>query len=182
MHTLTTGATTLTEREATVAAAGGIFGGLFAVLIAFYIFMIIAGWKIFTKAGEKGWKSLIPIYNVYIMLKISGMKNWFWALLGVSILASILLIIFKFDTNALYDVEAAEAVDWGKNIPALCIIIAQAIFELVMTIIYCRNTAKVFGKGTGFAVCLFFFTPIVWLVLGFGSAKYNKKALKALKK
>ncbi|MBR2863943.1 hypothetical protein IKG12_01325 [Candidatus Saccharibacteria bacterium] len=182
MHTLTTGATTLTEREATAAAAGGLIGGLFAVLIAFYIFMIIAGWKIFTKAGEKGWKSLIPIYNVYVMLKISGMKNWFWALLGVSVVASILLVVFKFDTNALYDTTAMEKIDWGNNIPALIILLAEGIFEIIMAIIYCRNTAKVFGKGTGFAVCLFFFTPIVWLVLGFGNAKYDKKALKALKK
>jgi hypothetical protein len=35
-------------------------------------------WKIFEKAGEAGWKSIIPIYNVYIMYKIVGMKNWFW--------------------------------------------------------------------------------------------------------
>jgi len=179
METLTTSsATTLTTREAGVAAAGGILGGLFAVAIAFYVFTIIAGWKIFTKAGEKGWKSLIPIYNVYLLLKISGMKNWFWAMLGVSVVASVLLVVFKFDTNAFYDMKAAEAIDWGKNIPSLCVIIAEAVFELVLAIVYCRNTAKVFGKGAGFAVCLFFFTPIVWLVLGFGKAKYDKKALK----
>lgn len=175
METLTSGAT-LTTKEAAV--TGGLFGGIFAVIIALYVFLIIAGWKIFTKAGEKGWKSIIPIYNVYVLLKISGMKNWFWAMLGVSVVASVLLVVFKFDTNAFYDMKAAEAIDWGKNIPSLCVIIAESVFELVLAIIYCRNTAKVFGKGAGFAVCLFFFTPIVWLVLGFGKAKYNKKALK----
>lgn len=175
METLTSGAT-LTTKEAAV--AGGLFGGIFAVIIALYVFLIIAGWKIFTKAGEKGWKSIIPIYNVYVLLKISGMKNWFWAMLGVSVVASVLLVVFKFDTNAFFDAKAAEAIDWGKNIPSLCVIIAESVFELVLAIVYCRNTAKVFGKGAGFAVCLFFFTPIVWLVLGFGKAKYDKKALK----
>lgn len=28
------------------------------------ILLIVAQWKIFTKAGEKGWKSIIPIYNM----------------------------------------------------------------------------------------------------------------------
>jgi hypothetical protein len=41
-------------------------------------------WKIFEKAGEAGWKSIIPIYNVYIMYKIVGMKNWFWYILIVA--------------------------------------------------------------------------------------------------
>jgi signal peptidase I len=38
----------------------------------------IAGlWKIFEKAGEKGWKALIPIYNYYIWLKIVK-RPWWW--------------------------------------------------------------------------------------------------------
>ena len=32
---------------------------LFAFI--FYILQVIAYWKIFTKAGEEGWKSIIPI-------------------------------------------------------------------------------------------------------------------------
>lgn len=169
---------TLTTREAEVIAAGGILGTVFALTIAFYIITIIAGWKIFTKAGEKGWKALIPIYNIYLIYKISGMKNWFWASLAVSIIVPILLVVFKFDANALNDANSIRAVDWSKNIPVLCILIGEVIFSLVMAILYARNTAKVFGKGVGFAICIFFFTPITWLILGFGSAKYNKKALK----
>ncbi len=37
---------------------------------------IIANWKVFTKAGEAGWKSLIPIYNVYILFKIAWGSGW----------------------------------------------------------------------------------------------------------
>ncbi|HTA26243.1 MAG TPA: signal peptidase I [Bacteroidia bacterium] len=41
----------------------------------------IAGlWKIFEKAGEKGWKALIPIYNYYIWLKIIK-RPWWWILI-----------------------------------------------------------------------------------------------------
>jgi hypothetical protein len=37
-------------------------------------------WKIYTKAGQEGWAAIIPIYNVYILLKIVGKPAW-WLLL-----------------------------------------------------------------------------------------------------
>ena len=33
-------------------------------------------WKIFTKAGEAGWKSLIPVYNMVVLYKIIGLSPW----------------------------------------------------------------------------------------------------------
>lgn len=46
------------------------------------VFVIIAAtmaglWKIFEKAGEKGWKAIIPVYNYYIWLKIIK-RPWWW--------------------------------------------------------------------------------------------------------
>ena len=53
-----------------LAFAGGVLGGMLAtatvIALIYYILLVVAGWKIFEKAGEKGWKSLIPIYNTYI--------------------------------------------------------------------------------------------------------------------
>ena len=45
-------------------------------IIAFYVALVVAQWKIFVKAGEEGWKSIIPIYNVIILYKISGLSPW----------------------------------------------------------------------------------------------------------
>lgn len=45
-------------------------------VIAFYVALVVAQWKIFVKAGEEGWKSIIPIYNVIILYKISGLSPW----------------------------------------------------------------------------------------------------------
>lgn len=62
---------------ATLGTALGAFLGvflLFALVIA--IIQIIAYWKLFNKAGEKGWKSIIPIYNVITLFKISGLSPW----------------------------------------------------------------------------------------------------------
>ena len=48
------------------------------LLIALIILIIktIAMWKLFNKAGEKGWKAIIPIYNMVILFKISGLSPW----------------------------------------------------------------------------------------------------------
>lgn len=49
------------------------------------VLLIIAMWKIFTKAGQAGWKSLIPIYNFYILCKIADGKGWKFLLLLIPI-------------------------------------------------------------------------------------------------
>lgn len=47
---------------------------LFAIAIA--VVQIIAMWKIFTKAGEAGWKSIVPVYNLITLYKIIGLSPW----------------------------------------------------------------------------------------------------------
>ena len=42
------------------------------VALGLSVLMIVAVWKVFTKAGEPGWASIVPIYNTYILTKISG--------------------------------------------------------------------------------------------------------------
>ncbi|MCW3467707.1 DUF5684 domain-containing protein [Chitinophaga nivalis] len=62
----------------------------FALLCS--IFSLICWWKIFQKAGYRGWESIIPIYGALILLRIIG-KPWWWLLLylipGVNIIFGI---------------------------------------------------------------------------------------------
>lgn len=55
---------------------------LLLVLIEFGLIalMIVSMWKIFTKSGQEGWISIIPIYNTIVMLRIVG-KPWWWLFL-----------------------------------------------------------------------------------------------------
>lgn len=57
-------------------ALGAFFGVFLLFTLAILIIQIIAYWKLFNKAGEKGWKSIIPIYNVITLFKISGLSPW----------------------------------------------------------------------------------------------------------
>lgn len=43
---------------------------MFVFILAIAILVIVAMWKIFQKAGEPGWKAIIPFYNSYTMYKI----------------------------------------------------------------------------------------------------------------
>ena len=50
------------------------------IILGLIIGFIASYWIIFTKAGESGWKCLIPIYNLIIMLKIVKKPIW-WIIL-----------------------------------------------------------------------------------------------------
>jgi len=39
---------------------------------------IIGLWKIFIKAGKPGWASIIPIYNIIVLLEIIGKPLWWF--------------------------------------------------------------------------------------------------------
>ena len=52
--------------------------------LAVIIFLIISVWKVYEKAGQAGWTSLIPFYNIIILLRIIG-KPWWWLLLMIFI-------------------------------------------------------------------------------------------------
>jgi hypothetical protein len=69
---------------------------IISLLIA--LLMIVAMWKVFTKAGQPGWASIIPIYNLYIWCKIVG-RPWWWILLMlITFVNFIILIILCIDT------------------------------------------------------------------------------------
>jgi signal peptidase I len=47
------------------------------ITIIFFLLSLAGLWGIFEKAGEKGWKVLVPFYNFYIWLQIIK-KPWWW--------------------------------------------------------------------------------------------------------
>lgn len=58
-------------------------GGIGLAILALYIYSL---WRIFEKAGEEGWKALIPFYNSWTLFEISGKPGvWSLALIGAMI-------------------------------------------------------------------------------------------------
>ncbi len=63
--------------------------------LAFIVLMIAAIWKIFSKAGQPGWASIIPIYNIYIWCKIAGRPGWWVILMLIPFVNLIIGIILQ---------------------------------------------------------------------------------------
>lgn len=59
------------------------FGAFFLIILGVGLFIsiisVISMWVLFQKAGKPGWASLIPIYNIIVMVEIVG-KPMIWIL------------------------------------------------------------------------------------------------------
>lgn len=126
--------TSVTSSSLDMSALGSVITQYFGFMTVIYVLLIIAMWKIFTKAGKPGWASIVPIYNVIVMFQIIGLNPW-------------LLLLYL--------------------IPVVNFVVA-----IVFSIMQASRLSKAFGKGTGFALGLFFLNPIFLLMLGFGDSKY----------
>ncbi len=115
--------------------------------LALSVLMIIAMWKLFTKAGEPGWKALIPFYGSYVFYSLVWTPGVFFAILALSVLTGLF----------------ASA--------PIVLLIATAIIG-ILAIVTMVKTAKAYGKGGGFAVGLIFLAPIFLPILAFGDSEY----------
>jgi hypothetical protein len=71
-----------------------IVGAMYVISVIFGLIIVAAIWKVFTKAGQPGWASIIPIYNVLVLLRMVGKPAWWIVLLiipGVNIVFLIML-------------------------------------------------------------------------------------------
>ena len=147
------------ETDMTMLAGATVIGGILGIYstlrLIYYIFYMIANWKIFSKAGEPGWKSLIPFYNVYTEYKLMWKPQMAIAYIVLDIIAEFLLS--GADTNIVMFLGGVVA----------------TIAYLVVDFKEKQYVSKAFGHGTGFGVGLFFFQPIFSMILGFGSDKYQ---------
>lgn len=156
---------TLTTDEAMF--GGALLGTILTLAIIFYILVVIADWKIFTKAGEKGWKSLIPFYNLFIFFRLFWKTNVFWIWMGLTVLVAVLSAWFtSIDVGRIY----MQGMNNSINVMDL----VNAFIGLFITIVLYYRTAKSFGHGAPFTVGMILFPNIFTLILGFNKDKYKK--------
>ena len=122
------------------------------LLLLWYILILAAGWKMFEKAGEPGWKSFIPLYNEYTVYKFSWNTMLFWLNLICVVLSRLL----------------------GNSDMGILLLIA-GVLNLLSAVLYIGISYKLaqsFGQGVAFTIGLIILRPVFILILGFGSAEY----------
>ena len=70
---------------------------LWLLYVAFFVVYLVAAWIVYTKAGEEGWKALIPIYNIWVLLKIVGRPGWWLLLFLIPFVNIVIWIIVSID-------------------------------------------------------------------------------------
>ncbi len=55
------------------------------IQLAIVVVWIVGMWKVFQKADEPGWASLVPFYNIYVILRIVGLPWWLLLLMLVPV-------------------------------------------------------------------------------------------------
>ena len=85
--------------------------GIGMTMMLFYLALAIVGivalWKTFLKAGKPGWGALIPIYNVYLLVKVAGRPGWWLLLYLIPIVNLIVHIVISLDIAKAFGKSAA---------------------------------------------------------------------------
>ncbi len=131
----------------------GVVGTLMAIGAAVWFFVSAIGYfKMFKKAGQRGWFAFIPLLRDFAMFKMAWTVK---AFIINTVLLSVLQICGESESILIGFVAA---------IAGIALIVVQVKLLL--------RVAKSFGKGTGWAALLFLVPFVATLILGFGSAEY----------
>lgn len=116
------------------AGIGAIFGAIAGVWIVIMfiiaIIQIIAMWKVFTKAGEAGWKSLIPIYNLVVLFEISGLSPWLVLVYLISFIP-VVGVIGCWVLTIVQEVKLTQNFGKGSGF-AVGMVLLPSIFYLIL--------------------------------------------------
>ncbi|WPU95087.1 signal peptidase I [Mucilaginibacter sabulilitoris] len=66
-------------------------------IILLIILPFVGLWKLFEKAGRPGWEGVVPLYNIYGMIKLSGRPTWWFILILIPGLNLLVLIGIAVD-------------------------------------------------------------------------------------
>jgi hypothetical protein len=96
---------------------------LWFLYLVFVVAVIVGWWMIFTKAGEAGWKSIIPIWNILVLLRIVG-REWWWILLMLIPIVNLIVWI-------IVALDLAKSFGRGTGF-GIGLIILAPIFSLIL--------------------------------------------------
>ena len=74
--------------------------GIIILYLAIVVTIIAAMWTIYSKAGQPGWASLVPIYNIIVLLEIVG-KPWWWLFLMCIPVVNLIILIMVYHNLSL---------------------------------------------------------------------------------
>ena len=129
------------------------------IAAACVIIQIISYRKIFTKAGQQGWKCLVPILSQYTAFKLAWKPSMFVAAV-ITVFADA-----AFITLASLFAELTFVLMW--------LIMLASAAALIMYAAFTHKLSRAFRHGVGFTLGLLLLQPVFLLILAFGSSEYH---------
>ena len=83
------------------------------VAIIITVILVVANWKIYSKAGEAGWACLIPIYANVVQFKIVGLNPWLLLLYLVPIVNLVAAVVFVIVVPFRLAKSFGKDLGWG---------------------------------------------------------------------
>ena len=123
-----------------IMALGALAIGLLIILIPIWIIYVIGLWKMFKKAGKKGWEAIIPFYNSWVYVEIAGLNWWYF------------LFIISGTIVTLIDLD---------ELTPLC-----SLASLVVMFFCNYNIVKRIHKDLGYAILMTLFPYVMIPIIG----------------
>ena len=140
------------------------------ISLAVTVLLLVALWKVFTKAGEPGWKGLIPVYNVYMLFQIAHNDGF------VKLIVSVVLTsVVSLAAGGLmaYGIAAGSMGGIIAGVVLIIAVFAIMIWGLVIQYKMYADLAEAFGHERVFAWGLLLLSPIFMCILGFETSTYR---------
>ena len=137
------------------------------LMTAVFIFVLSLRGKyfIFEKMGMPGWKSLIPIYSDYLLLRELIGSGYFWGYIASALLAG--------SCSALVTIGVVSGV---MEFLFIITAVAACTVTIAIQIKLAHSLSKSFGHGIGYTFGLIFIEPIMLMILGLGNNRYARAA------
>ena len=114
-----------------------------AVIVGIIVVTLIGMWRIFEKAGEPGWKALIPYYNYYVLCDIAMTQP-----------TSIIMFVVPIASVVLAFIPVLGA-------------LATPLLATAGTAITYYSLAKAFGRDQVMCILSIFFYPVIMMIIAF---------------
>ncbi len=72
---------------------------IMSIYLLVIILLLTGAWYMFEKAGKPGWASIVPFYNIIVMLQIAQKPMW-WIAMFIIPFANFVFMIMMFDAIA----------------------------------------------------------------------------------
>jgi hypothetical protein len=157
----------------------GILGAVLAGYLVFILLALVVGiltligmYKLYEKAGESGWKAIIPFYNNIVLSKIVSGDNK----LGIYWIAAYVMYYIFYTAGSVSSIISSMLTSMNSgssyHLPAarILMLLVSMVFSIVLMVvsgILNYKLGKAFGKSDGWCVAMIFLSGILVIAMGF---------------